>query len=122
MELSALRSKLFSLHRYKATLHLPTCLIMMILTITTLPCCRMFQEIVDDKSESVKGEDNLAALTAGERVPWAKARKAYFSTGVNKASLSAIEKGSFVLVLDDEEYNYSAVSLSVCVKTALNEM
>ena len=77
--------------------------------------CRMFQEIVDDKSESVKGEDNLAALTAGERVPWAKARKAYFSTGVNKASLSAIEKGSFVLVLDDEEYNYSAVSLSVCV-------
>jgi carnitine O-palmitoyltransferase 1 len=39
----------------------------------------------------------LAALTAGNRVPWAQARKKFFSSGINKASLSAIEK---VLVFD----------------------
>lgn len=72
----------------------------------------MFQEIIDDSSEALKGEDKLPALTAGERVPWAKARKAYFSTGVNKASLTAIEKSSFVLVLDEEEYTYDPVSMN----------
>ena len=71
---------------------------------------RVFQQIIDDTSEPAKGENHLAALTAGERVPWAKARKAYFSSGVNKASLSTVEKSAFVLALDDENYNYSAVS------------
>lgn len=70
----------------------------------------MFQEILNDSSEPAKGEDKLAALTAGDRVPWAKARKSFFATGVNRASLTAIEKSSFVLALDDIEYNYSAVS------------
>ena len=72
---------------------------------------RMFQLIIDDKSEPLNGEEKLAALTAGERVPWAKARKSYFATGVNRASLSAIERGAFVLVLDENEYNYCPVSL-----------
>ncbi|KAF6034470.1 CPT1A [Bugula neritina] len=65
-------------------------------------------QIIDDPSEPLKGEERLAALTAGERVPWAKARKAYFATGVNRASLSTIEKAAFVLVLDDVDYNFSA--------------
>lgn len=52
----------------------------------------MLQKIVDDDSEPAEGEEHLAALTAGERVPWAKAKKEYFSKGKNKASLDAIEK------------------------------
>ena len=52
----------------------------------------MLQKIVDDESEPAEGEERLAALTAGDRVPWAKARTEYFSKGKNKASLDAIEK------------------------------
>ena len=54
--------------------------------------CRMLQKIVDDTSDPAKGEERLAALTAGDRVPWAKARVQYFSKGVNKTSLDMIEK------------------------------
>ncbi|XP_041352495.1 carnitine O-palmitoyltransferase 1, liver isoform-like isoform X2 [Gigantopelta aegis] len=66
----------------------------------------MLQKIVDDPSEPAKGEEHLAALTAGERVPWAKARTEYFSAGKNKASLHAIEKAAFCVTLDEESHNY----------------
>ena len=52
----------------------------------------MLQQILDDDSEPAVGEEHLAALTAGDRVPWAKAREEFFSKGKNKASLHAIEK------------------------------
>jgi len=55
-------------------------------------CFRSFQKILDDKSPPVGGEEHIPALTGGDRVPWAKARKEYFSTGKNKAALDAIEK------------------------------
>ncbi len=55
------------------------------------------------------GEEKLAALTAGERVPWAKARQEFFSKGVNKVSLAAIEGAVFVLALDDVDYDYDPV-------------
>lgn len=67
---------------------------------------QMLEKIVLDESEPVKGEKTLAAMTAGDRVPWAKARVEYFSKGVNKTSLEAIEKAAFVVVLDDEEHDY----------------
>jgi hypothetical protein len=51
-----------------------------------------FQKILDDSSAANDGEKYLAALTAGERVPWAQARKKYFAKGLNKSSLDAIEK------------------------------
>ncbi|XP_025099483.1 carnitine O-palmitoyltransferase 1, liver isoform-like isoform X1 [Pomacea canaliculata] len=66
----------------------------------------MIQRILDDDSPPAPGEEHLAALTAVERVPWAKARKEYFSKGKNKASLDAIEKAAFVLSLDTEEQDY----------------
>ena len=57
--------------------------------------CRMLQQIIDDThSVPADGECHLGALTAGDRVSWAKARAAYFSSGVNKSSLDAIEKVS----------------------------
>lgn len=41
------------------------------------------------------------------RVPWAKARRAYFSHGKNKQSLDAIEKAAFFVTLDDIERGYT---------------
>ncbi|XP_033740460.1 carnitine O-palmitoyltransferase 1, liver isoform-like isoform X1 [Pecten maximus] len=69
------------------------------------------QNIIDDQSEPAPGEEHLAALTAGDRVPWAKARTEYFSKGKNKASLDAIEKAAFFLSLDDEPQDFDAVGL-----------
>jgi len=62
------------------------------------------EQILNDKSEPSPGEKHLAALTAGNRVPWAEAREKYFSNGCNLRSLNAIEKAAFVLVLDDETF------------------
>ena len=52
------------------------------------------------------GEMHLGALTATDRVSWAKARNDFFSQGLNKASLDVIEKAAFVLILDEENYDY----------------
>ena len=49
------------------------------------------QKIVSDDSEPSFGEKHLGAFTAGQRTPWAQARQKYFSTGLNKKSLAAIE-------------------------------
>jgi len=55
--------------------------------------CRMLQKILDDTtSEPSPGEHHLAALTAADRVTWAKARKKFFAAGVNRSSLDTIEK------------------------------
>uniref|UniRef100_A0A672JUI8 Carnitine O-palmitoyltransferase 1, liver isoform-like n=1 Tax=Salarias fasciatus TaxID=181472 RepID=A0A672JUI8_SALFA len=61
------------------------------------------QRILDDSSSPSKGEAKLGALTAGDRIPWAKARAKYFSSGVNKRSLDCIEKAAFFVTLDDDE-------------------
>ncbi|KAM4667485.1 carnitine O-palmitoyltransferase 1, liver isoform 2-T11 [Amazona ochrocephala] len=68
---------------------------------------QQMQRILDDGSEPQSGEEKLAALTAGDRVPWAKARRAYFSHGKNKQSLDAIEKAAFFVTLDDIERGYA---------------
>ncbi|ROL23568.1 Carnitine O-palmitoyltransferase 1, liver isoform [Anabarilius grahami] len=65
-----------------------------------------FQRILDDKSEPQPGEIKLPSLTAGNRVPWARARLKYFREGVNRASLEAIETAAFFLTLDDEAHGY----------------
>ncbi|XP_034050349.1 carnitine O-palmitoyltransferase 1, liver isoform-like isoform X2 [Thalassophryne amazonica] len=61
------------------------------------------QRILDDPSPPSKGEAKLGALTAGDRIPWAKARREYFRSGVNKRSLDCIEKAAFFVTLDDDE-------------------
>uniref|UniRef100_A0A8C3JPY7 carnitine O-palmitoyltransferase n=1 Tax=Calidris pygmaea TaxID=425635 RepID=A0A8C3JPY7_9CHAR len=67
---------------------------------------QQMQRILDDNSEPQAGEEKLAALTAGDRVPWAKARQAYFSRGKNKQSLDAVEKAAFFVTLDDTDQGY----------------
>ena len=54
----------------------------------------MLQKIVDDTSAPAEGEKELAALTAGDRIPWARARQQFFRKGVNRTSLDSIEKVS----------------------------
>lgn len=66
----------------------------------------MLQKILEDDSTPAEGEEHLAALTAADRIPWAKARQEYFSKGKNKASLDAIEKSAIFLCLDEEEHDY----------------
>jgi carnitine O-palmitoyltransferase 1 len=49
----------------------------------------------------------LASLTAVDRVTWAKTRHEFFAKGINRISLSAIERAAFVVVLEDEDFEYS---------------
>ncbi|XP_063053302.1 carnitine O-palmitoyltransferase 1, liver isoform-like isoform X1 [Engraulis encrasicolus] len=82
-----------------------------------------FQRILNDTTPPQQGELKLAALTAGNRVPWARARLRYFSEGVNKASLEAIETAAFFLTLDDEAHGYDpdkATSLDLYAKSLLH--
>ncbi|MEE6499353.1 hypothetical protein FKM82_003421 [Ascaphus truei] len=67
---------------------------------------QQIQKILDDASEPQPGENKLAALTAGDRVPWANARKAYFGSGKNRQSLDAVEKAAFFVTLDETEQGY----------------
>lgn len=81
------------------------------------------QRILDDPSPPQPGEEKLAALTAGERVPWARARAQFFTHGVNRVSLSSIERGVFSVSLDTEEGGYQESdknSLSVYAKSLLH--
>uniref|UniRef100_A0A8C1V0N6 carnitine O-palmitoyltransferase n=1 Tax=Cyprinus carpio TaxID=7962 RepID=A0A8C1V0N6_CYPCA len=67
---------------------------------------QQIERILADKSEPQPGEELLAALTAGDRDPWAKARSQFFSRGKNKQSLDAVEKAAFFVTLDDTEQRY----------------
>ncbi|KAH9525090.1 Carnitine O-palmitoyltransferase 1, liver isoform [Bulinus truncatus] len=67
---------------------------------------KIFQKILDDDSPPAEGEKHLGALTAGERVSWAKARLEYFSKGKNKVALDAIEKAAFCVTFDTEPQEY----------------
>ncbi|XP_029440050.1 carnitine O-palmitoyltransferase 1, brain isoform isoform X2 [Rhinatrema bivittatum] len=62
-----------------------------------------FQRILDDESPPLLGEMKLAALTAGNRTAWAKARKAFFRNGKSGQSLELVEKAAFFVTLDDCE-------------------
>ncbi|XP_053112092.1 carnitine O-palmitoyltransferase 1, muscle isoform isoform X2 [Hemicordylus capensis] len=66
-----------------------------------------FQRILDDPSPPQPGEEKLAALTAGDRVPWAEARAKYFSQGRNKAALDCIDRAAFFLTLDEDAHGYN---------------
>uniref|UniRef100_A0A673MN78 carnitine O-palmitoyltransferase n=1 Tax=Sinocyclocheilus rhinocerous TaxID=307959 RepID=A0A673MN78_9TELE len=67
---------------------------------------QQIERILADKSEPHPGEELLAALTAGDRDPWAKARSQFFSRGKNKQSLDSVEKAAFFVTLDDTEQRY----------------
>ncbi|XP_077425137.1 carnitine O-palmitoyltransferase 1, liver isoform isoform X1 [Vanacampus margaritifer] len=71
---------------------------------------QQMERILADKSEPAPGEERLAALTAGDRTPWAKSRETHFSRGKNKQSLDAIEKAAFFVTLDETEQRFEESS------------
>lgn len=86
---------------------------------TTLAACdfeKQFTAILEDDYEPTKAELHLPALTAGDRTPWATARKRFFSSGCNKTSLDTIEGAAFMLVLDDDEFDYNEESVRKMLK------
>lgn len=54
----------------------------------------------------IKDKGHSKLPLSSSRVPWARARIKYFSQGVNKVSLDAIESAAFFLTLDDEPQGY----------------
>ncbi|KAG5898086.1 hypothetical protein JTB14_001790 [Gonioctena quinquepunctata] len=64
------------------------------------------QQILEDQSEPLPGEDKLAVLTAGERTHWASVRSKLLNKGANKSSLDIIEKAAFAVTLDDFPYEF----------------
>lgn len=67
---------------------------------------RQLEKIMQDNSPLQPGEEKLGALTAADRITWATTREKYFSKGLNKISLDIIEKAAFVLILEDEEFQF----------------
>lgn len=65
-----------------------------------------FEKIVKDEAPCLEAEMHLGALTAVERVKWAKTRMEYFNKGINRQSLDIIERAAFVLVLEDEAFEF----------------
>ena len=55
---------------------------------------QLLQEAVESGEKAGEGEISLPALTALGRTEWAEARLQYFEEGVNKASMTVIEKVS----------------------------
>jgi carnitine O-palmitoyltransferase 1 len=66
----------------------------------------LIEKIINDKNPPTLGEAHLGALTAADRVTWATKRTEFFSKGINRISLNAIENAAFVLVLDDVDYEF----------------
>ena len=65
-----------------------------------------FEKIVKDETPCLEHEKHLGVLTAADRVTWAKTRRECFSKGVNRQSLDVIERAAFVMVLEDEPFEY----------------
>ncbi|KAM7341695.1 carnitine O-palmitoyltransferase whd isoform 1-T3 [Cochliomyia hominivorax] len=64
------------------------------------------EEILNSKATPLPGEEHLAALTAWNRSKWAEVRNTYFSRGVNRVSLNAVESAAFVLSLDEVPFEF----------------
>lgn len=68
---------------------------------------QQIDQILNANVSTTDSEKNLASLTALNRTKWAETRLNYFSSGINKASLHAIESAAFFLALDDEPFELS---------------
>lgn len=79
--------------------------------VTCVDFLSQINHILQDKGAPAAGEERLAALTAGERTAWALARQEFFSSGVNRTSLEAVEKAAFFVTLDDFPYEYHQVCI-----------
>ncbi len=96
---------------------------------TLVPCAalwrrtvavQVFEGIIEQATKASPSPTaaTISALTTMERTAWATAREAYFSHGVNRASLTEIEAAVFVVALDPVR-DVVVVTGGVCVCACL---
>lgn len=67
----------------------------------------LLDKIVADKEGPTNGEENIASLTTLNRTSWAQIREQKLLTDpVNKQSLKIIESAAFVVVLEDDDFEF----------------
>lgn len=67
----------------------------------------LLDKIVNDSEGPTDGEEYISALTALDRTKWAQIReKKLLTNSVNKHSLKTIESAAFVVVLEDNEFEF----------------
>jgi carnitine O-palmitoyltransferase 1 len=67
----------------------------------------LLDKIVNDKDDPVDGEEFIPALTTLDRASWAKIRESkLMSDPINKKSLKIIESAAFVVVLEDDDFEF----------------
>lgn len=67
----------------------------------------LLDKIVNDKDEPLDGEEFIPALTALDRASWAKIRESkLMSDPINKKSLKTIESAAFIVVLEDDDFEF----------------
>uniref|UniRef100_A0A6G1SAI3 carnitine O-palmitoyltransferase n=1 Tax=Aceria tosichella TaxID=561515 RepID=A0A6G1SAI3_9ACAR len=67
----------------------------------------LLDKIVNDKDDPMDGEEYIPALTALDRASWAKIRESkLMSDPINKKSLKTIESAAFIVVLEDDDFEF----------------
>lgn len=67
----------------------------------------LLDKIVNDHDEPTKGEEFISSLTTLDRASWAKIREQkLISNPTNQQSLRLIESAAFVLVLEDDDFEF----------------
>jgi carnitine O-palmitoyltransferase 1 len=69
-----------------------------------------FEQILNADVTASHGEEFVAALTAWDRPKWAQVRDKYFTSGPNRLSINEIDTAAFMVVLEDEPYEFSIKS------------
>lgn len=67
----------------------------------------LLDKIVADKDEPTEGEEYISSLTAMDRTSWAKIRESRLMANLtNRKSLRTIESAAFVVVLEDDDFEF----------------
>lgn len=67
----------------------------------------LLDKIVSDKEPPTGGEEYISSLTTLDRASWAKIREEkLISDPVNRQSLKIIESAAFVVILEDDEFDF----------------
>lgn len=67
----------------------------------------LLDKIINDPEEPTKGEEYISSLTTLDRASWAKIREGKLQKNpTNKQSLKTIESAAFVLVLEDDDFEF----------------
>lgn len=67
----------------------------------------LLEKIINDPDQPTEAETYITSLTTLDRASWAKIRqKKLLSNQINKQSLKSIESAAFVLILEDDDFEF----------------